>query len=321
MQPLVAIISNPGSTTNRKSLPAVRAFIEKSSGIFHVEVHRFEEIPDALLMCARAQPTVLVINGGDGTIQATLSALVHHRPFGENPPPVAVLPGGKTNMIAKDLGMRGSTVKALKKITDLTLSGQIDNRKTKRALIGLDLGDGSPAIYGMFFGASGIVSGIETCRKYVYPLNLPNILSHIMTTMLFFFGVIIQGNSEKSFVHAPMTRVQVKGGGYIDGRFLVIMVTTLNRLIMGVDPFSSMGAGQLKFTAIEHRRRTFFRSLLALIFGRLGKAVINGVHYRRSDVIRVYTREQVTLDGEMFTPHEDVPITLDGHEVMEFVGL
>ncbi|MGD8326848.1 MAG: diacylglycerol kinase family protein [Sphingomonadales bacterium] len=321
MQPLVAILSNPGSTTNRKSLPAVRAFIEKSSGIFHVEINKFDEIPEALLMCARANPTILVINGGDGTIQATLSALIHNRPFGKNPPPVAVLPGGKTNMIAKDIGMRGSTVRALQQISELTLSGQIDSKKTKRALIGLDLGDGSPVTYGMFFGASGIVSGIDACRKYVYPMKLPNILSHIMTTLLVFFGVIVQGNSEKSFVHAPMTRVQVKGGGYIDGRFLVIMVTTLNRLIMGIDPFSAMGEGKLKFTAIEHSRRTFFRSMLALLFGRMGKAVINGVHYRRSDVIRVYTREQVTLDGEMFMPHEDTPITLDGHEVMEFVGL
>jgi len=321
MKPLVAIISNPGSTTNRKTLPAVRAFIEKSAGILHVEIHRFAEIADALKMCARAHPSVLVINGGDGTIQATLSALVHHRPFGDNPPPVAVLPGGKTNMIAKDLGMRGSTVSALKRITELTLAGKIGEKITQRALIGLDMGDGQPVTYGMFFGAAGIVSGIEACRKYIYPLRLPNILSHVATTALLFFGVIIQGNSEKSFVRGDMTRAQVKGGGIIDGRFLIIMVTTLNRLIMGVDPFTKLGQGNLKFTAIEHRRRTFFRSMLALLIRRLGKSTINGVHYRRSDLIRIYTREKITLDGEMFVPASDQPVTLDGQEVMDFVGL
>lgn len=321
MKPLVAIISNPGSTTNRKTLPAVRSFIEKSTGILHVEIHRFAEISEALKMCARAHPVVLVINGGDGTIQATLSALVHDRPFGDNPPPVAVLPGGKTNMIAKDLGMKGSTVGALKRITQLALSGKIDEKRTSRALIGLDTGDGSPATYGMFFGAAGIVSGIEACRKYIYPLKLPNILSHVATTALLFFGLIIQGNSEKSFVHADLNRAQIKGGGIIDGRFLVIMVTTLNQLIMGIDPFTKDGQGNLKFTAIEHRRRTFFRSMLALLVRRLGKTSINGVHYRRSDLIRIYTRDKVTLDGEMFEAVNDQPITLDGREIMEFVGL
>ena len=321
MKPLVAIISNPGSTTNRAKLPAVRTFIEKNSCIFHVEIDRFEEIHEALRMCARANPTVLVINGGDGTIQSTLSAMVHHRPFGDAAPPIAVLPGGKTNMIAKDLGMRGSNLKALSRIYKLAMAGTIEQHKINRALIGLDTGDGSPKAYGMFFGAAGIISGIEACRAHIYPLKMPDIISHVATTAMIFFGVIIQGNSEKSFVHSPATRIQVRGGGYIDGRFLAIMVTTLNRLIMGIDPFTQSGDGGLKFTAIEHSRKTFFKAMVALVFGRLGKAVISGVHYRKSDVIRIETDETVTLDGEMYRASPGHAITLDGQSSLNFIGL
>lgn len=321
MKPLVAIISNPGSTTNRASLPQMRAFIEANSGIVHVEFKDFADIPEALAMCKRADPSVLVINGGDGTIQATLSALVHHRPFGDRPPLVAVLPGGKTNMIAKDLGMRGSPISVLRKILELVKSGKLEERRTRRALIGLNLGDGSPTVYGMFFGASGIVSGIEACRAHVYPLKLPDILSHVATTALMMFGVFIQGNSPNSVIHSEPMRINLKGGGIIDGTFFVVMASTLNRLIMGTDPFTSQGMGSIKFTAIEHRRATAVRSIFALLTGRLGKAQIAGVHYRRADVIRIFTEEMVTLDGEMFTPQLGEPIVLDGSQAMDFVGL
>ena len=58
----------------------------------------------ALKTIARVKPKVLVINGGDGTVQAALTELYHGGHFGGDPPPVAVLPNGKTNLIAHDLG-------------------------------------------------------------------------------------------------------------------------------------------------------------------------------------------------------------------------
>ena len=58
-------------------------------------------------MIARVKPKVLVINGGDGTVQSALTELYHGGHFEGTPPPVAVLPNGKTNLIALDLGAEG----------------------------------------------------------------------------------------------------------------------------------------------------------------------------------------------------------------------
>src|SRR5688500_20064039 len=60
----------------------------------------------------RSKPDVLVINGGDGTVQATLTEMFNGKPFGDVPPPVAVLPNGKTNLIAQDLGADGDPIVA-----------------------------------------------------------------------------------------------------------------------------------------------------------------------------------------------------------------
>ena len=64
---------------------------------------------------------MLAINGGDGTVQAALTELYNGH-FGDDPPPVAVLPSGKTNLIALDLGARGDPIEALERLIELARS-------------------------------------------------------------------------------------------------------------------------------------------------------------------------------------------------------
>ena len=53
-------------------LPRVRSFCAANDDIFHYEVESVEQIGEALRTIARVRPSILVINGGDGTVQATL---------------------------------------------------------------------------------------------------------------------------------------------------------------------------------------------------------------------------------------------------------
>src|SRR3546814_2344066 len=69
-------------------------FCARHPEIFHYEVEEVEQIGEALRTIARVKPKVLVINGGDGTVQAALTELYHGGHFGPAVPPVAVLPNG-----------------------------------------------------------------------------------------------------------------------------------------------------------------------------------------------------------------------------------
>jgi diacylglycerol kinase family enzyme len=71
----IALLSNPRSTGNRAILPRVRSFCANHPEIFHYEVEHVDQIGAALRTIARVEPRVLVINGGDGTVQATLTEL------------------------------------------------------------------------------------------------------------------------------------------------------------------------------------------------------------------------------------------------------
>ncbi len=105
----IALLSNPRSTGNRTILPRVRSFCAAHPEIFHYEVEDADQIGTALRTIARVEPRVLVINGGDGTVQSTLTELYNSDLFRGSPPPVAVLPNGKTNLIALDLGATGDS--------------------------------------------------------------------------------------------------------------------------------------------------------------------------------------------------------------------
>jgi diacylglycerol kinase family enzyme len=54
---------------------------------------------------AEAQPSIIGVHGGDGTLHWTVTALV--RAYGERPlPPLALLPGGTMNVVASSLGIQ-----------------------------------------------------------------------------------------------------------------------------------------------------------------------------------------------------------------------
>src|SRR5215208_4782915 len=101
-RPRIALLSNPKSTGNLAQLARIRDYCADHPDIFHYEVEHAHQVGEALRTIARVRPKVLVINGGDGTVQAALTELYNGAQFGDAPPPVAVLPSGKTNLIAFD---------------------------------------------------------------------------------------------------------------------------------------------------------------------------------------------------------------------------
>ncbi len=319
MVPLVAIISNPKSTTNAARIDAVRKVVDESPNVVHYELDGIDSIADALQLFARANPALLVVNGGDGTIGAVLADLLHRNPFSVTPP-IAYLPGGKTNMTAADLGFKGRPEKVLKKLISLTNAGMLPERLTRKHLIEMDLGDGKPLRVGTFFGTAGVVKGIEWCRENAYNAGLPNGLAHVVaigTLILSAFGI---GKDKTLMVSDPMT-ITVPGSGRMVGQFAAVMTTTLDRLLLRMKPYGKEGNGGLRFSAVESGGGKVFRAIRGLLTGAYGKKTIDGVHTRRANEIRVEGSDPVTLDGEIYYPVPGKPITLKGDRTLTFVSL
>jgi len=182
-RPRVALLSNPKSTGNLAQLPRIRAFCAEHPALFHYEVERVSQIGEAMQTIARIKPAILVINGGDGTVQAALTEMSQGGHFGTAAPPVAVLPSGKTNLIALDLGASGDPVAALEALL-LLAEADLAPHIVQRELIALSGGelDARPVI-GMFLGGAGLADIMLYCRHRIYPLGLPNSVSHFLTAV------------------------------------------------------------------------------------------------------------------------------------------
>ena len=319
----VALLSNPRSTGNRAILPRVRAFCAANSDVFHYEVEHVDQIAEALRTIARVRPLVLAINGGDGTVQAAMTELYHGGHFGDRPPPVAVLPNGKTNLIALDLGAVGDPLQALEKVVRLARE-DIAPHIVARELIALSDGEAnSRPVLGMFLGGAGLADAIMFCRNRIYPIGLPNGFSHLLTGLAVMLSLLV--GIRASFLPPKPRPVQVSilRSGAVQGRFALLVVTTLQRLLLG-SSFAEQGAtaGALKLMLVDHRPFSLLRAGLAGLFGRLGRATVSGVHVEAGDEIRIEgERSSVILDGEIFEARPGRPIVLTPTGPVPFLSL
>jgi hypothetical protein len=321
-RPRIALLSNPRSTGNIAQLPRIRAFCAEHPDVFHYEVEQADQIGEAMRTIARVKPKLLVINGGDGTVQAALTELHNGNHFsGEAPPPVAVLPSGKTNLIAMDLGIEGDPVTGLKRLMEIA-QADLSPHLVERELIALRCGaPESVPVIGMFLGGAGLADIMLYCRNRIYPLGLPNGVSHALTA----FAVVLRQvlGLKASFLPPdprPL-RISMTRADAITGRFALLAVTTLEKLLLSGE-FGGHGRGALKFVAVEQRPGSVLSAFFASIAGRLGRSKLSGVHIQEADEISIEgDSSQVILDGETFSAEIGRPILLSPATPLSFVRL
>lgn len=320
-RPRIALLSNPKSTGNLAQLPRIRAFCAEHPDIFHYEVEDADQIGEAMRTIARINPAVLAINGGDGTVQAALTELHNGGHFGTATPPVAVLPSGKTNLIALDLGARGDPVESLERLLVIARA-DLAPFIVAREMISLSGGEGGiTPVIGMFLGGAGLADVMLYCRERIYPLGLPNSVSHFITAVAVVLRQVFGLRASFLPPEPAQLSVSVRREGAITGRFAFMFVTTLEKLLLSGE-VGSHGKGPLKFVAIEQKPGSLIGAFLASLVGRLGRTKMNGVHVEEADEIAIEgDSSRVILDGETFQTGVGKPIFLRPAQPLSFVRI
>ncbi len=316
----IAILSNPNSTGNISLLPAIRSYCADRADIFHYEVTDIDEVGAAMRMIARVKPKVLVINGGDGTVQSALTEMYLGDHFGKNPPPLAVLPNGLTNLIAADLGSETDPIAALDHVMEMA-KGDLDAHIVKRELISLSHGEtGGKSVLGMFLGGAGLAETIFYHRRKVHPLGLPKGISHFITMLAVMASSLRMRASFLPPLPRPV-RVSLMKKGQRQGDYALLIVTTLDKLLLG-GRSSPAKRGQLKIVTVDHRPWALFRAIFESFVGRLGRSAIKGVNIDEDEVIHISgDKGSVLLDGETFESSDAHPITLRKTPPVSFLNL
>lgn len=318
----IALLSNPKSTGNIAQLPRIREYCDSHPDVFHYEVEEVSQIGEAMRIIARVKPSVLAVNGGDGTVQAALTELYNGGHFGDRPPPVAVLPSGKTNLIALDLGAKGDPVETLERLIALARTDDLEPYIVARELIALRRpGAEDRPVIGMFLGGAGLAETMLYCRHKIYPLGLPNSVSHGLTFVAYIAQLVLK--LKASFLPPPATETELMlpARDRLSGKFAFLAVTTLNKMLLS-NTMGGEGNGPLKVLAIEERASSVLRALIAGLTGGYKGKKMRGIHFEEVDEITIAGEaSHLILDGETFCADASNPIHLRPAPPLSFVKL
>ncbi|MGD9850308.1 MAG: diacylglycerol kinase family protein [Nitrospirales bacterium] len=316
----IGLLSNPESGRNKRHFSSFRRLFQSCPDLFHEEVVTPDEIRHALAGLADHGVNLLVINGGDGTIQAVVNALMNDRAFSVIPR-LAVLPAGTANMIAGDVGLGPYGPGTIETLLASKESFCSERHITKRHLLRLTFPDGTRPMYGMFFGAGAIYFGTQMGRQTKQSVG--RLGEWGAGLILARFLVALASGSTKG-LHPVSARLSVDGMDRGDREYLVLFVTSLERLFLGMKPFWNPTAGPLHYTGLTVPYRYLWRLLPALLRGKRHPSAIkeNGYDSQNPREIRLHLTSGFVLDGEVYNPPaHDQPMILESGGEISFVRL
>lgn len=303
----VGVLINPLSGKNRQGQSTISQVIKDYPQVLQQKVQTPQDVYDALMDFARRKVNILVISGGDGTVQAVLTVLFRHHPFTTHPQ-LIVLAGGTTNMIAGDVGIPGNQEKALLRLLQWVQAGNGSVTRIQRPILRLQV-PGHEVKYGMFFGAASISQGVQYYRRNLHNKRLRGVPGICLTLVRYLWGAIRQRKQ-----YAVSTHITVRLNKQLLHKedFMLLFVSTLDQLFFGLRPFWGIESGPLRFTAVRSRARYLLRVLPVLARGRMTEKGTseNGYFSHNVDEVELYIAENVALDGEIYTPESGQKPTL-----------
>lgn len=247
---------------------------------------------------------LVVIDGGDGTIREVLTRLPEA--YGGRWPQLAVVPNGKTNALALDLGVPLAT--GLEEILAAARAGK--PAKRRHCLEIVRPGQAMPERRGFLFGLGAFVRGTELAQKNHARGLFDNAA----------IGVTLAGAVARCVFggpNDPWRRGDPVTVSFSDRRqWFLVLASTLKRFPMGLQPFGPPREG-LKVLSVEAPPRRLLPAVSAILRGR-DPAWLPAAGYRRDDLTAcdLNFRGGFVLDGELFDGGE---LSLRQGPELEFV--
>ena len=103
---------------------------------------------------------------------------------------LALLRAGTDSIIARDIGIRGSRERGLRKLLHWARTKDGKSVILKRPIMRVQTSSQPLPFFGMIFGAAAIYQGIRFCRRNIHTLGLHGELAPGLTLARFLLGVI-----------------------------------------------------------------------------------------------------------------------------------
>ncbi len=304
-------IINPQSSAVRKRGSRLEK-IAQDREIPMVHTQLVSELPDILKAALDTGANWICIEGGDGTIQATMTAYMEIVDQLVTHPRFSLLPGGMTNQVARQIGLKRPGRKRITAILD----GK-DPEISQMPMLDIQLGKDTQK-HGFLFSTGALPMATQYYFDHVHKDGKGGAGA---VTQMIVKGFTGNDTSREQIYRASPLSLRVTGNKeetHLDQDHLTTVVTTLPGLMLGLDPFWGDGDGALRLTYVREDAQRILRHLISLWTGQKNKSrAEDGIESFNAEVLRYKYKGPVVLDGEsLHTP--DGHIEIRATEPIEF---
>ncbi len=311
----IGVLTNLSAGGRNRSGHAVAHEAGRHEDLLHCETAGSAMVPDAVAAFADQGVDLLVVNGGDGTLQRALTEVLGSCPGWR--PRIAPLRSGRTNMAALDLGASRDPSLALQHLIADAREGRLAARLAPRAVLRLDrVGEDAPH-FGMFFGAGTVCRAIELTHKSFPKGRAQGVFGSALVTGTL-LARLARGRHD-GLLAPDKVEIALDGEQMPSDAYTAVLATTLDRLFLRLRPFWGRGPGAVRLTTLAAGSQGLARALPRVLRGQTPPDSAEGIASHNADEIRFRLDCDISLDGELFGPRPDRVVRLTAPERVDFL--
>ncbi|CAN7324322.1 acylglycerol kinase family protein [Phenylobacterium sp. LjRoot219] len=286
----VGVIHNPRSRRNSSAAdPPPRP----PESVLVEAPHSHDELDAVLARFAQQGIDLLVVDGGDGTVRDVMTQAATH--FTDGMPTMAVLPSGKTNALALDLGApRDWPLEAALE------SARKGRTRPRRPLEVARAGETTPLARGFIFGAGAFVRATDLAQR-THKMGAFEGLAVGLTLGAATFQTLFGGRHSGWRDGEPM-RLGFAGQPPKPADVFLILASTLERLPLDVQPFGPpKSGGPLRSLTVRAPPKRLLNALPIVLSGADAPWLESAGYQRRAlEHFEVALETSFVLDGEVY---------------------
>ena len=230
-----------------------------------VVLQSFTDIEPALARFAANNITDLFISSGDGTIQFIQTWLAESGQC-KSLPRLYLLPHGTTNMTAADLGFRQKSIAAQAAF----IANPTPTKLRARHTVKVANPKGRGPLHGMFFGTGAVAEATRYCQVAFNDKGVGGNLATFATlaTVLGKSLFLAPNPTDPNRFDRPYPiSLRIDGQLQSNGPQLMMLATTLDKLILGTRPFWGGATAPLRTTTMPYPVPSIPRWIVPTLFG------------------------------------------------------
>ena len=280
-----------------------------------IDAYALSDLPAAVHIIKEQGINLLMVNGGDGTLQRLVTAMIHSMPE-DKLPIILPLRGGTSNMISGNLGVRKNPMDTVRILMDHLESYERGMESLSTLPVKpLKITDKEHGVkYGFSF-TNGLIYKVQQLFNKQENPTFSTVVNLITTTI---GGYTIGSQSIKKRYSKISADITIDGKRYPEDKYLLTIASPFQRLLLWFRPFynpDAKGVDRFYFIATAADPWLLIRNLRTFT---TGKAVPPRSFNDTASQVNIRADSGYAFDGEL-VEDKSTDITIEQGPLMKFL--